>query len=533
MQSSPKTFEEALKLLEKVHLERDDLFQKIAIKEAIAGQLKADRDNLISKTQSQKLDILRLQAEVDLLKRKLYGQLRERYIGKQNDLQLSMFDFTPTGEEPAPPPVQDSELQVAPRRKPDPKKRENFDRHPLPEHLPRVTRVIEPEHIPEGSVKIREDITEVLQATPAQLWVERIVRPVYGLPKAEGVIQAQAPVRFIDRGVAGNQLLACLLILKYVDHMPLHRIAQMWKRQGVTIPDSTLIGWAAKGIEGIALLYNALRREVLAHHYLQVDETTIKVLDPAKKGTTHQGYFWAYHAPTSRLVMIEYQNGRSAKGPEEALAYFKGILQTDGYRVYESLDKRHEHIQLLACMAHVRRKFFEAKDNNAAGAHEALTYIRELYGIEEKIRTTKPPPDDILHLRRTQTKPLLDAFKTWLDEKEKTPLEPGSPFGKAIRYALKHWDSFDVLCDNDLLQIDNNLIENVMRPIALGRKNYTFAGSHNAAQRSAMIYSLFETCKKHDINPQQWLDDILIRLPNHPVNRISDLLPHRWKPLQT
>ena len=292
------------------------------------------------------------------------------------------------------------------------------------------------------------------------------------------------------------------------------------------MPSSTLTDWIAATCALLDPLYEALKREVLSSDYLQADETPIKVLDKSKKGTTHRGYHWVYHAPLKRMVLFDYREGRGREGPEDCLRRFafKGWLQTDGYAVYEQFNTK--EITLLNCMAHGRRKFDEAKDNDSARASYVLAEMQKVYAIEREARESKLSYDERLKLRQERSVPILKELRSWMIENYKAVV-PKSPIGQALHYCLERWDKLVVFTTNGKLEIDNNMVENAIRPVAVGRKNYLFAGSHNGAQRAAMLYSFLGTCKINDINPFEWLRSTLDRMPNHPVNKISELLPRK------
>jgi hypothetical protein len=241
-------------------------------------------------------------------------------------------------------------------------------------------------------------------------------------------------------------------------------------------------------------LYNSLKREVLANKYIQADETGIKVQDKQKPGSCHSGFFWAYHAPVTKLVLFDYQKTHSAEAAATILTGFQGVLQTDGYEVYNLLFKNNPNVTLAACMAHVRRKFNEAVNYDAVRAKHVVGEIAKLYQVEKKIRENPQLTElEICQRRLLEASPVLDKLKSYLVE-EYGKVLPSSPIGKAIAYTLKLWDKLTVYLLHGQLQIDNNWIENMIRPIALGRKNYLFAGSHAAAQNAAMLYSFLGSC---------------------------------------
>ncbi|SCC64418.1 IS66 C-terminal element, partial [Chitinophaga costaii] len=261
--------------------------------------------------------------------------------------------------------------------------------------------------------------------------------------------------------------------------------------------------------------------------YLHVDETPIKVLDKDKKGETHRGYYWVYHNSLKDLVLFDYQPGRGREGPSAMLKDFKGHIQTDGYSGYNFLHKE-EGITLFHCWAHARRKFYDALLNDEARATYALEQIQLLYTIERSAREAGMTAQEVLVLRQRVAVPVLQALKEWM-VKTYQEVTPASVIGKALAYTLKLWDGLTAYATDGKLNIDNNQVENAIRPVAVGRKNYLFAGSHEAAQRSAMLYSLLGTCKLHRINPFEWMKDVLQRIGTYPVNQISNLLPYQWR----
>ena len=273
-------------------------------------------------------------------------------------------------------------------------------------------------------------------------------------------------------------------------------------------------------------LYDRLSNEIKAQTYLQADETTTKVLDKSKKGKTHLGYYWTYHAPLTKLVLFDYQKGRGKDAPREFLKDYKGTLQTDGYAVYKQY-YANDQVTHLACWAHARRKFDEACSNDKKRAEYALTEIQKLYAIEREIKELSP--DKRKKVRSTKALPIINDLGKWLHRERQQTL-PKSPIGVAINYTTSLWESLQNYLHDGNLNIDNNLIENAIRPIALGRKNYLFAGSHNGAKRSAMFYSFFACCKLNNINPQKWMQYVLENIADHKVNKLHELLPNNIDP---
>jgi len=486
---------------------------------AHTAPLRAENEQLRHQLQQTEEQVSQLKHELAQLKRLIFGARSERFVPESNEEQLTLFEEAPVETAPEPEVVQTHTR----KRKPV--------RQALPDHLPREVIVIEPAVDRSALRKIGEEVTETLDYRPARLIVIRRVRPKYVNPKTDEIIIAQLPARAIDKGIAEAGTLAHVVIEKYVDHLPIYRQVQRFKREGIELPRSTLEGWVAAVANLLEPLHKRLAQLVLKSGYIQADETPIPVQDPAKaignkKGKTHRGYYWVYHAPGGdkgsplKLVVLDYQRGRSRDGPAKFLQGYRGALQSDGYAAYDGFEKQ---LTLYNCWAHARRYFFEAQDNAKELAEHALLEIGKLYAIEREIR--EATHEERKQVRQERALPILTRFKQWLKQ---NPGLPKSSWGKAVNYTLSRWDKLTRYTEDGQIEIDNNLVENAIRPIALGRKNYLFAGSHDAAQRAAVIYSLVATCKKHEVNPQQWLSDVLRRIPTHPHKQIDELLPHLW-----
>jgi transposase len=466
--------------------------------------------------------------ELEQLKKLIYGSKTEKFIpAVQNPAQLSL-DIQ--AEQPAARNITAVQKIEYTRAKTE-AKQSHPGRHKLPEHLERREQVIEPVEDTTGLKKIGEEVTEELEYLEGKFIVHRYVRPKYAKPDNEGVIIAPMIDRPLPKSIAGPGLLAHLVIGKYVDHLPLYRQNEQFKREGVNIPASTIGDWVSASCELITPVYEALKKAVLQTQYLHADETPIKVLDKDKKGTTHRGYYWVYHNSIERLVLFDYRPGRGQAGPLEILKDFKGHLQTDGYVVYDVF-KNKDDITMLYCMAHARRMFYESQDSDKDRAEYALAEIGKLYAIERRAAEKSLDENQRLQLRQEEALPLLNALGVWMKEQYLKVL-PKSPIGKALGYSIQRWNELMVYASDGKLNIDNNPVENSIRPVAIGRKNYLFAGSHEAAQRSAMLYSLVGTCKLHGINPCIWLKDTLRRIANHPINKIHELMPQNWQPSKT
>ena len=466
-----------------------------------------------------------LQHELDQLKRLVFGSRHERFVPSTSPDQLALGLDVPVAASAATPTSPGQTIEYTRKKKGTPSSQVHTGRMKLPASLPREQVIIEPSEDVSGYTKIGEEITEVLERIPGKLFVKQYVRAKYARPNGAGVAIGELPSRPIDKGIAGPGLLAQIIIDKYTDHLPIHRQIQRFEREGIKLSASTLTDWIGATCMLLYPLYEALRKQVLSSDYLQADETPIKVLDKDKKGTTHRGYHWVYHATQERLVLFDYREGRGREGPGECLKDFKGHLQTDGYIVYDDFDKK-PGITLLNCMAHARRKFDEAKDNDLARASYVLTEMQKLYALEHQGKENGLTADGLYQLRQQQAVPVLDGLKHWMLENYKAVL-PQSAIGQALFYSLQRWDKLSIYTMDGRLRIDNNLVENAIRPVAIGRKNYLFAGSHNGARRAAMLYSFLGTCKMNHINPFDWLKEVLIKIPEHPVNKIELLLPHK------
>lgn len=472
----------------------------------------------ITITRSEYQRFLAMEHELAQLKRMVFGAKSEKFIPRDPG-QGSLFEAEAQ-------PVEEKPKQQVTYTREQTKEKRHPLRSELPAHLERKDEVIQVEELPEGSKKIGEVITEVLEYEPATLYVRRIIRPKYLVSSNDeksDIRIAELPGLPIARGNAGAGLIAHLLVSKFVDHLPFYRQRQMYKRQDVDLAESTLGGWFNGGCQLLEPLYDKLVQKVLDTDYLMVDESPMPVQTKNKPGATHKGYQWVYYDPVRRLVLFDYRKSRGREGPQQVLKDFKGYLQTDGYSVYDNL-KSDRDVTLLGCMAHARRKFDRAKDNDKARAEAALTMFAELYQIESQARDEQLDHAQRQRLRQEKSLPLLEKMKEWLDN-NLNQVVPKSAIGTAIQYTLKLWPRLVRYTLQGRFEIDNNLIENSIRPLALGRKNYLFAGSHNAAHQAAMVYSLLATCKLNNIEPWAWLKDTLTKLPDHPANRLEELLP--------
>ncbi|MBD2713256.1 IS66 family transposase [Limnospira platensis] len=466
----------------------------------------------------------KLEQQIQALMRTLYGRSSERRAFVDPN-QLSLFE-----EETQPAPAPEKQEISYTRNKPQKKKPVRAE---LPAHLPRKEEIVEPDNIPEDAVKIGEEVTEVLEIEQPKIWVRRIVRPKYASKAnsekegVSGVVVASLPELPLPRSIYGASVLTYIIVSKYVDHLPFYRQRQMFSRYGYQMAESTMGEALNKVCRLLLPLFEQLRLEVLKQHYLQADESTIKVQDSHKKGATHLGYFWAYHAPLIRAVVFDYLASRAKEGPNLFLQPFSGLLQTDGYSGYNDVAARTD-VAMFACMAHARRKFIEAEKNDAQRSRQAVDMIRKLYKVESYCREENLTYEQRLGLRKQESKPIMDEFKQWLDENSGVGV-PKSSIREAINYTLGLWPRLERYLKHGEVEIDNNLIENTIRPIALGRKNYLFAGSHDAAQNAAMIYSFMATCKLNNIDPAKWLVKVLSEINETKTSDLHKLLPFNFE----
>ena len=487
------------------------------------AELIAENQALKEKQKVSEQKIAELENRLKELVRLISGFKSERFNRQTDSAQGNLFGQDMEGKK--------EELPIATEKiSYQRKKKQHNGRNPIPDHLPVEEVIIEPEEDTTGLKKIGEEITETLEYTQASLVRKRIIRNKYAKANGDGVLIGKLPSRPIDKGIASASLLSYILVSKFIDHLPFYRQIQMFKRDfGWEVSSSTLNDWMAACCTLLKPLYNKLKEKVLACDYIQADESPIKVQDKQKKDTTHRGYQWVYHAPEQGLVLFNYRKGRGQHGPKEMLRGYCGYVQCDGYNVYDKIARINPDIILVGCLAHTRRKFFEARDSDRKRSEFALELFRQIYSVQRQIRDQADlTPDQINKLRHDQIKPLMEQLKKWI-ETESVKVLPKSPIGKAMHYYQAQWPKLKRILLDSKLHLDNNLIENKIRPFALGRKNFLFAGSHEGADRIAIMYSMFATCKAHKVNPWEWLKDVLEKLPEYPINQIEDLLPTEWK----
>ena len=411
-------------------------------------------------------------------------------------------------------------------------------RRALPDHLPRQTRRHKPKETvcPQCQGELRrlgEDVSEVLEYVPASFLVVRHERIKLSCTKCDCIVQGETPSRPIERGLAGPGLLAHVLVSKYCDHQPLYRQSEIYARHGVELERSTMADWVGGCSRLLSPLVDALRRYVTAASKLHADDTPVPVLAPGQ-GKTKTGRLWTYVRDdrpagdtAAPAVWFAYSPDRKGEHPAQHLEKFRGTLQADAYAGFNQLYENN-CIEHVACWAHVRRHFYDLEQAHSSPvARDALQRIGALYGIEEPIRGR--PPEERRAVRQAQAKPLLDSLRQWL-EAILSKLSHKSETTVAIRYALSRWNALTRYIEDGHVEIDNNAAERSLRDVALGRKNYLFAGSDAGGERAATIYSLIGSAKLNGLDPEAYLREVLTRLADHPINRIDELLPWNLNP---
>jgi transposase len=496
---------------------------------SVAADLRSlDRETLAALVLAQQEKLLSRDSEIEHLKliiaklrRMMFGTKSEKITREIEQLELKLEELEVRKAERA---------EARPGSEPP---RQRPSRQSLPEHLPREVHV----HMPDattctacggGLSKLGEDVSEMLEYLPASFKVIRHVRPKLCCTKCDVILEAPAPSRPIERGLAGPGLLAHVLVAKYADHLPLYRQSEIYAREGVDLDRSTLADWVGAASHLLSPLVDRLRGHVLAASKLHADDTPVPVLAPGT-GKTKTARLWTYvrdgraaadDAPPA--VWFAYSEDRKGEHPKQHLSSFSGILQADGYAGFHHLYEGGRIVE-AACWAHVRRKFYDIQVANGSSiATEAVKRIGAFYDIEREVRGT--PAEVRTEIRQARARPLLDELHRWLN-KTLAGLPRKSDTAVAIRYALSRWRALTRYLDDGQIEMDNSAAERALRTVALGRKNYLFAGSDAGGERAAAIYSLLGTAKLNGLDPELYLRHVLERLADHPVNQLQQLLP--------
>lgn len=469
------------------------------------------------------------QAEIAELKRELFGPKADRLTPEQQDQMKQLIqDMEAESQRLAPDSNQVLDEEEPAKRA----KRRRPVRHPLPVELETETVTIEPELVPCSCCgkmpgRIGEEVTEEIDIVPARLIRRRMVRPKYACHCGEaGVAIAPLPPRLIPQSKLGLGLAVYIVLARFDDHLSYYRLEQQFReRHGIDIPRQQMVQWVEHLAAWLQPLVDRMWQMMRASGYLQVDETPVKVLDPEVKGKAARGYLWFYAVPGGD-VFLEFDLSRGLEPIHRRLTGFSGTIQTDAYEVYEALGRRESAIKRIGCLAHARRYMYKALQENFAEAVWFITQIRLLYRIEEQIRAGSPSER---HAHRLQQAPeIWNALKARAQQLQPAFL-PKSTLGKAIHYFLNEYDALTGYLGDGRFEIDNNLVENAIRPTAVGRKRWLFIGHPDAGWRSAVIYSILVSCRRRGINPQDYLTDVLRRLPHTNINQIDSLLPANWK----
>jgi transposase len=482
----------------------------------------------------------KLQHQLEQLLRRRYGPKGERI----DPAQLLLFAREILAQaEPAPTPATTPEPVPAPSPAASAPKTKGHGRKTLPASLPRepVLHDVPPEQrtCPDcGSERtcIGQEVHEQLEFRPASLFVLEHIRPKYACEACQANVVIADPLpRPIDKGLPGPGLMAHIAVSKYADHLPLYRLEGIFKRSGVELSRSTMCDWMAVAAELLEPIVELMLSKILSSQVVQNDDTTVPVQDHSGKGIK-TGRLWVSIGDYDHRYMVyTYTPDRSADGPKEIFKDFAGYLQADAYSAYDGLYQSGKIIE-VGCMMHARRKFYEARTSDPPRSHQALAWISLLYDVERDAKEREPTDDEAFvalrhRLRAERSRPIFDKFHAWL-EAELPKVLPKSPIGEAIRYALNHWEALKRPLEAGFLELDNGACERAFKPVALGRKNWLFAGSDKGGQTAAVLMSLCTTCKDLGIDPQAYLRDLLDRISTHPAKRIEELLPDRWQELR-
>ena len=471
----------------------------------------------ISENTELKKENAYLKAELERFKKLIFGSKKETFKSEENPLQLSLFATDQSQSEDVPE-VRKQKLAYE-RNVPKP----HPGRNEIPSHLPVEEVIIEPEEDTTGMVKIGEERTETLEYTPASLVKKVTIRPKYAKKDGEGIVIGKLPSRPFGKGIAEASLIAHIIVSKIVDHIPFYRQREIFKRDYQwDVSGSTINDWFIACCTLLKPLYDQLEKRNLESNYLQADESPIRVLDKDKEGSSHQGYMWVFNSPKDNLVLFKYSKGRGEHLIKEALEKYNGVLQSDGYAVYDKIASINKGIVHVGCLAHIRRKYFDAQSNDKQRSDIVMTKMQSIYALERNARDMSD--EERRHYRIENIKPILEEIKAF-NEKACLEVTPKSQIGKAICYAQNQMHKIEEILNHGNVELDNNLIENKIRPLALGRNNFLFAGSHEGAERLAMMYSFMASCKANDINPYEWLKSTLEKISDTKLSDLHKLLP--------
>jgi transposase len=477
---------------------------------------------------------------LQVLRKALFGRKSEKQALEAATAGQATF-FDQAQPEATPQEIAEETAPASPATRRERKKRQKALRA-LPDSLPRV-EILHP--LPPDAAcgtcgasadpaSIRYDVVEKLAYRPGSIYVEKHLYEIADCSRCETVIKAEQPHEAIEGGVAAPSLLAAIAVSKYADHIPLCRSERIFARHGIELPRARMCDWILSLADLCQPLLKLMLQRLLASPVVASDDTSILV---QQKGGAKKGYLWVYLGDASApYTYYDFRMSRGRAGPDDILAGYRGTLQADAYSGYDGVLKKRDGndkplVLHAGCWAHARRYFLEALESGDATAQPAMDLIRDLYKIEADAREENLTDEQLTARRAARSRPILDNLKEWM--KERPDVLPGSPLGKALGYAQGGWESLERFCGDGRIAIDNNAAERAIRPIAVGRKNWLFAGSERGGRAAAAFFTLIEGCRRNGVNPSEYLTDLFTRLPGHPHNRLEEFLPDRWQAART
>jgi transposase len=514
-------------------MSHDDLLAEYERLKALAERLQTENAALQQQIQAQKEEYEQRLAEAlaqnEELRKQLFGPKADRLTPEQEE-QLKQLNQDLQDEALRPAPVSDQILENEDRAS---RRRRQRKRRPLPEHLETETVILEPEVTicpccGKPLHKIGEEVSEEIDMIPAKFIRRRTIRPKYACSCGEAGVQiASMPSRLIPQSRLGLGLGVHIVLTRFDDHLSYYRLEQQFReRHGIIIPRQQMVQWVHPIAELLRPVYNKMWQHMLTGGYLQVDETPVGVMDPDVEGKAARGYLWFYAVPGGDVV-LDFHRSRGLFPVQQRLKDFVGTIQTDAYEVYQSLERKESRIERIGCLAHARRRFYAALKENLPDSVWFINQIRLLYKIENHLRELHA--SERYDFRQQNAPAIWQSLKEKAEELKPKYL-PKSTMGKAISYFIDEYDALTGYLRDARFQIDNNLVENAIRPTAVGRKRWLFIGHPAAGWRSAVIYSILVSCRRRGIDPEDYLTDVLRRLPEQKINQIDQLLPANWKP---
>lgn len=478
-------------------------------------------------------EIDELKARLDILCKKLFGRKSEKVSPDQLALAFEQLQLDPSLGQPGEPPELDSGEGTTPA--PKTKRKGAHGRSPIPASLPR--RRVERD-VPESDkwcsscniekTRIGEETSLKLNIVPAIVEAVELARLKYACPCCKkGVVVAQSPIQAVEKGLATEGLLAHVAVSKYADHLPLHRLEKIFARHDVRIPRSTLCDWVGQAAAAVEPVYSEICRQVVASTYIHTDDTPVVLIQP--DGKSRKARIWTYVDPKEKLIAYDFTVTHESTGPRKFLGNFKGRLHADAYNGYDQFFRDGRVVE-IGCWSHARRRIFDSQDTEPGRARLLLKLISGLFEVEDEARQGNLGAEERRALRQARSVPLLAL----IDEKRKVyenEVTPKSPLGEGLRYMRNQWAALNRFVDDGEVEIHNNAAENALRTVAVGRNNWLFAGSEQGGRRAAILYSIIASCRLAGVDPFKYLEDILLRIATHPMSRIGELTPARWKAL--